>query len=82
MDLASVRWIIVRDRPLHRRMGGVPSNVWGKIYSEVEIDDDLGFGLGLNLRVVALVPTAAQFASAVVAVVINDTGSGFIVGAT
>ena len=58
-------------------MGGVPSNVWGKIYSEVEIDDDFGSGLGLNFGVVALVPTAAQVAPTVVAVVINDTGPGF-----
>ena len=63
-------------------MGGVPSNVWGKIYSEVEIYDDFGSGLGLNFGVVALVPTAAQVASAAVAVIINDAGSGFGVGAT
>ena len=64
-------------------MGGVPSNVRGKIYSEVEIDDDFGTGLGLGLGAITFVPAVAQaIAAAVVVVVVDDTSSGFNVGST
>lgn len=59
-------------------MGGIRNNVWCEIYSKVEIDDDLGIGLGPG--VIASVPMAVVV-TPVVIVGIDDTGSGFFVGA-
>ena len=60
-------------------MGGIRDNVRCEIYPEVEIDDNLGVGLGP--RLVVPVPMAAVVAP-VMMVGFDDAGSGFLVGAT
>ena len=60
-------------------MGEIRNNVWCEIYSEVEINDDLG--IGLDPGVVVPVPMAVVV-TPVVIVGIDDACSGFFVGAT
>jgi len=60
-------------------MGGIRDNVRRKVYPEVEVDDNLGIGLGSGL--VVPMPMTAVVAP-VVMVGFDDAGSGFLVGAT
>ena len=50
-------------------MGGIRDNVWGKVYPEVEVDDNLGVGL------------CPSVSAPMIVVGVDDTGSGFVVGA-
>ena len=59
-------------------MGEIRNNVWCEIYSEVEIDDD--FGVGLGPGVVVSVPMAVVV-TPMVMVGVDDAGLGFFVGA-
>ena len=77
IDLASVGRFVIWNRPLHGRMGGVCNNVLCKVYSEVEIDDELGVGLGVSVAM-----SKAVVVTLAVAVGVDDAGSGFLVGAT
>ena len=58
-------------------MGGIRDDVRCKVYPEVEVDDDLGVGLGLDA--VASIPIAAVVVP-VVMVGIYDAGPSFLVG--
>jgi hypothetical protein len=77
IDLASVRRFVVWNRPLHRRMGEIRDNIWCEIYSEVEIDDDLGVGLGPSI--VVPVPMTVVV-TPMVMVGADEAGLSFFVG--
>lgn len=77
VDLASVRRLVVWNRPLHGRMGGICNNVWCEIYLEVEIYDGLGVGLGPG--VVMPMPMAVVV-TPMVMVGGDDAGLSFFVG--
>ena len=77
IDLTSVRRLVIRNRPLHRRMGGIRNNVRREIYPKVEVDDNLGIGLGSG--VIAYAPMAVIVIP--VKVGVDDPGPGFFVSA-
>ena len=78
VDLASVRRLVVWNRPLHGRMGGIRNDVWCEIYSEVEIYD--GLGVGLRPGVVVPMPMVVVV-TPMVMVGGDDAGLSFFVGA-
>lgn len=76
IDPAPVGRLVVRDRPLHRRMGGIGNNTWGEVNAEVEVDDNFGVGFGAGI----VEPVSMTVIPVVVMVGFDGAGSSFFVG--